>query len=469
MTFAHIFKVACFSFGCATHIFAQKTTTFEVEIAEYAHTPNVKLFGWAGENYFLADSTNFDAAGKARFQRTEGFDEGLYFLVLPDGNNFQLLIANAENGFKLKTHSSNFVWDMEVENSLENTLLYEGMRYQMQLEANYNQIAQQLQNAPPPQYADLRKVQDSLLADRDKQIAILQAAYPRAFYTKFKVAGQNPRLRMIFREDGTLDSAKTMSVYRRDAWDNVDFDDARLLRTPVFINKMKGYLTESTPQIPDSIKVAIDFLVAKSLKNNELYKFVVNYAATLFKPSTSKLMDAEAVYAHTVLNYFTPERLNDMPRADLDAVRQRAKDMEASFLGKIGQNVQARNAKNELKSLYDIKAEAIIVFIYNPDCSHCKEETPKIKALYEAWQSKGLAIFSIAANETNYNRWQDFAKKYGVNWVDVWDPRYESRYYQKYFIDNTPEIYILDKNYRIVAKNLKPEQIEEVLNREIFK
>lgn len=56
-----------------------------------------------------------------------------------------------------------------------------------------------------------------------------------------------------------------------------------------------------------------------------------------------------------------------------------------------------------------------------------------------------------------------FAKKYNVNWIDVIDSRLESKYHLKYYIDITPEVYVLDQDFRIIAKNLKTNQIEGVL------
>jgi hypothetical protein len=77
---------------------------------------------------------------------------------------------------------------------------------------------------------------------------------------------------------------------------------------------------------------------------------------------------------------------------------------------------------------------------------------------------KGLSIFSIASMAER-EKWKNFRQKYGVNWIDVIDPQLESQYNLKYYIDITPEIYLLDKNNIIIAKNLKPEQIAEVLRK----
>ena len=60
-------------------------------------------------------------------------------------------------------------------------------------------------------------------------------------------------------------------------------------------------------------------------------------------------------------------------------------------------------------------------------------------------------------------KWLSFGTKFGIEWTDVIDPTLESKYNEKYYIDITPEIYILDKNKNIIYKNLKANQLEALL------
>ena len=54
------------------------------------------------------------------------------------------------------------------------------------------------------------------------------------------------------------------------------------------------------------------------------------------------------------------------------------------------------------------------------------------------------------------------AKYKTEGFVNVIDPQYESLYYKKYHIDITPELYIMDANNKIIAKDLHPNQIEPI-------
>ncbi len=451
---------------------AQKTTKINFKISGYTEGATVKLLGCFLDQNFLADTAKLAADGTVHFLNTDGFKEGIYYLLTPDKNNFQLFIAGGEDDFTLKTTKDNLVLGMVVEGSTENQLLYDNARYQTALEAKYNSLSQQARTLQPntPQYVELSKQMQGLLAERDAKLIALKQEHPNALFTKFKLAGQNPKIRMAYRADGSLDSIVTMINYRMDWWENVDFSDARLLRTPVYFTKLKRYITEFVPQHQDSLIAASNYLIDKTLVNKEVFNTTASWIAAQYKPGTTKLMDGEAVYAHIVLKYFTDDKVEGISAEDLASTRKRAAEMKPSLLGKIGQDVWGIDKNNQRKNLYSLNnATFKIIFIYNPDCEHCKEEAPKLRTFYDQWKSRGVEIFSLVANAKGRDEWQKFATNYGVNWTDVWDSQLDSRFHEKYFVDITPELYVLDKNNKIIGKNLKPEQLAQFFEDELKK
>ncbi len=469
MNISKVFLLLCFL--PFTILSAQKTTKINFKISGYTEGATVKLLGCLFDQNYLADTAKLAADGSVSFTNVVGFQEGFYYLLTPDKNNFQFFIANGENNFTLKTSKDNLVLGMEVEGSTENQLLYDNARSQAALEAKYNALNQQTRALQPnsPQYAALTKQMQDLLDGRDTQLQTLKKEHPKALFTKFKLAGQNPKVRIVNRPNGSIDSSATMYNYRIDWWNDVDFTDGRLMRTPVFFTKLKRYIQEFTAQHQDSLIIASDYVLDKTLANNELFNAAASWIAGQFKPGTTKLMDGEAVYSHIVLKYFTPERVQGVSKEDLESTRKRAAEMQPSLLGKIGQDVWGIDKDNQRRNLYSLKSTFKIVFIYNPDCEHCQEQTPKLRAFYDKWKARGVEVFSLVANAKNREEWLKFQKNYGVNWTDVYDPALESRFHEKYFVDITPELYVLDKNNIIIGKNLKPEQLPELFESEFAK
>ena len=136
--------------------------------------------------------------------------------------------------------------------------------------------------------------------------------------------------------------------------------------------------------------------------------------------------------------------------------------MSASLLNKVGPDVVSVDPNGQTKSIYGIKKPYIIVFMYDPKCEHCQEETPKLKQFYEEWKNKGVEVFAIVLNAKD-QEWRDFIKKYQIqNWINVHDPTNAS-IYAKYYVDITPEMYVLNKDRKIIGKNLKVEQLKIIL------
>jgi thiol-disulfide isomerase/thioredoxin len=433
---------------------------------------NFRLLGVFADQNFVADTSSMSATGYVHFERKSGapYKPGLYFLVLPDRNNVTVLLTETDQNVTLRTRASDLVGAMEVTGSPENELFFEFQRYQNQLEQQYNMLGQQLRSETNPQKAEMLAAQQSqLLEQRDQRIAELPSKYPNLFFPKFKIAGQNPKLPNFRKPNGNLDTLATAHYFRIHFWDGFDFSDGRLMRTPVFMNKMKRFMKDLTLQKPDSVIISTDFLLQKTLINKELFEFSANWIAIQYKPAKATMMDAERVYMHVVENYFTPERAFWSTAEELKNLREDFPKMRASLLGNLGQNVWGTAENGTRYALHDIKSQLKIVYIYSPDCEHCQEETPKLAAFYNEWRSRGVEIFSIASM-AEVGKWKDFRKKYGVNWAqDVIDPQLESQYHMKYHIDITPEIYLLDKNNIIIAKNLKPEQLAEVCEKALSK
>lgn len=469
MNIVRILSLVCGAFMAFSTLTAQKVHQINFQLTGYTEGSVVKLVGSFADQTFLADTARFGANGQLQFKNVEGFGEGFYYLLLPDDRNCSFFIVNGEDNFTIRSEKSNLTLGMRAEGSLENQLYFENNQYQAALEAQYNALNQQARTAQPAEQAALKAQIQSLLDGREVKIAELRSQYPNALFPKFKQAGQNPKVRFTYRADGSLDSSATMRNYKADWWNGCDFTEGRLVHTPVFFNKLKKYIEEYTPQHPDSINATVDNLLTKTIANKELHKTTIGWLLSKYKPLQTKLMDGEAVYSHLVLRYMTPDIFDDIEAKDIKSTQERAQEMRSSLIGMIGQNVWGKDKNGVKRALYDFNSPIKIVYIYYTDCEHCQQETPKLREVYDQWHKRGVEIFSIGANVKEYQDWLNFEKKYGINWVNVMDPLLESKFNEKYFVDNTPEMYVLDKKFRIIAKNLKPEQLPELFQEQLNK
>jgi peroxiredoxin len=240
-----------------------------------------------------------------------------------------------------------------------------------------------------------------------------------------------------------------------------------MLNTPVIFNKLKRYIVELTPQNPDSIIKVADPLIQRVMPYKEYFKFMVNWIGLNYENGKTKVMDGEAVMVYIIDKYITPENAFWDTPENVNKLRKKVDEMKASLLGRKGPDVRANDINGQSKSIYEMTAPLIVIFMFSPDCEHCQEQAPEIQRLYEKWKTRGVDFYGIAVN-TKEDEWRSFIKKSGFTFTNVYDPTNRA-IYAKYFVDITPELYILDKNRTIIAKNLAASQLELIFERELKK
>jgi len=418
-----------------------------------------------GEQQYLADSSRMDAKGTILFKNPEPYKAGLLYVVLEKGGAFQILI-DKDQTFSMSTNINDLNGAMQVKGNLDNEILYKSLKSETAIQEKVNPLNQQMKavGKSSPQYAALKTQRDQLLAERKKNLQALFQQYPTSFFTSFKKAGQNPEIKDIRYSDGTLNEPAQVYAYRQEFWDNVDFSDERLMRTPVISNKLKRYITELTPQHPDSIISSARYLVDKALPYPTYFQHFANWITLNYDPKKTTIMDPQAVFTYMIQNYFTQERAFWSTPAEIQGLQLRAHEMAASLVGKKGPNVTAKNPQGQDKSIYDMTADYIIVYMYNPDCEHCQEQTPKLVQYYNQWKNKGVDVYAIAI-DTDQQKWTDYIAKTGMTFTNVHDPTNRA-IYATYFVDQTPELYVLNKDRIIIGKNLKVNQIQTIIDRD---
>lgn len=424
------------------------------------------LIGSFADQNYRADSAQIDAAGAFRFQREEPYKPGLYYAFYSNNGAFQVMI-DADQTFSMAANAADVVGSMQVSGSLDNELLYKNLQYEAMMQPRFQAAAQKMQGAAvgSPAYLQAKAEQDELIAQRKAHLREIFDSHPDAFFTKFKTAGQNPDVHDIRKPDGTEDTTAQVYRYRTEFWDNVDFSDERLLSTPVIFNKLKRYMNDLTPQHPDSINKAASFLVDKVLDYPEYFKFFANWIVLQYEPTKTTLMDPEAVFVHMAQNYFTYDRAFWSDSAEIYAIQLRANEMAGSLVGHKAPDVQAQGPDGKTYAISAIKSPYVIVYMFNPDCEHCQEQSPQLVQFYRQWKNQGVEVFGIGV-DTNMEDWKAYLKKTGMDaWPNVFDATNKA-IYGKYYVDITPEIYVLNPERTIIAKNLKVNQIAEVIERD---
>ena len=237
------------------------------------------LGNYFGDKQYIQDSCITDENGKGFFKKNKTLPGGIYLFVLPNKKYFEILL-DKDQQFSFETDTLDFIENTKFKGSDDNTLFYKYLSF----------ITRQQKAVEPlrTKYQDKNTSPDSAAAVY-KRIIKIDEAVKNYKLTYIKEHG-NTMLSQVFKatEDpeipetpklanGQLDSTFAYRYYKKHFFDQVDFSDDRLLRTPIFHSKLDQYLEKLVMQIPDSLNKEADYLVSKARANKEVFKYVVYY------------------------------------------------------------------------------------------------------------------------------------------------------------------------------------------------
>lgn len=417
------------------------------------------LIGFYAEQNVKLDTTQISADGTIRYKNPDGYPQGMYYVKLADQKYLQIILGEDQQ-FTMETTLDDPDGQMKIDGSDENTAFFEAIKFEKPRNPKFSEVAARLKGLTKgtPEYNKVKDEQDALIQERKDFIASLNKKYPNTLFVNFKNAGQNPDLR------DDVPPQEQVFHYRQEFWDNVDFSDRRLLRTQVINNKLKRYFQELTPQSPDSIYMSAERLCDRLYMYPEYYMFITNWVVRNYEPTKCTLMDPEAVFVRMVGKYFTPDKAFWADSIQMLGIRTRAREMSKSLIGDIGPDVTSKDLNGKTHRLFDNDAEYLVVYMFAPSCEHCQEQSPKLVEWHNEWKDKGRDVYAIAL-DTDNQELGDYIKKTGMEFPVVWDSTNRS-IYGKYYVDITPEVYVLNKERKIIGKNLKVFQINTVIDRD---
>lgn len=418
-----------------------------------------KLIGRYVDQTYVVDSTQVDAKGNFTFSKKEGYPMGQYYAVFNNNAVSFVFFLGEDQEFSIIGNADNLNGTLTFDGSKDNSAFLERIKYAGIMNPKFNDINAKLANATEgsPEHKMLSDQQAKNSAEWKGYLNEIYTKYANTLYVKYTKATQNPTL------NTEISREKAAVQYRKEYWDDVDLMDRRLLRTDVIENKLNNYFDKLTPQIHDSIYKSAAILLNRK-QHPEYTKFLTNYIMFKYDPKETTLMDPQYVYVNMVQKHYSKEQAFWMDTMQIYSIQRRAHEMSNSLMGQKGPDVIANDQFGKPQSIYEKTADYIIVYMYAPSCEHCQEQTPKLVSWYNEWKNKGVDVYAIAL-DTDDKEWKDYIAKTGMKFTNVYDSTNKS-IYAKYFVDVTPELYVLNPERKIIGKNLKVNQIEIVINRD---
>ncbi|MCX6331326.1 MAG: DUF5106 domain-containing protein [Bacteroidetes bacterium] len=436
---------------------------------------NVKIY--LGTNYgnsrVLADSTLLNEKSEGVFQSTKKLTPGIYFVVSPKyAILFDLLVDEAQH-FKIVADTLHLT-DVVIVGSKENDVFKEYSKAMNTIGSQLNELETKFKTATNKK--DSTSITDQYNNKKKEMVENRQGVIknqPKSMTAFFLNVMQRPDVPAIPIVNGKADSVYPYYYVKNHFWDDVVFNDDRLLRTPFFEPKLDEYFKNYISREPDSIIEEVQYMLTVAKTGKEIFPFLLFKFTN--KYITPEFMGQDKVFLHIYQNFFAKGDTVLLNEASRRSITDRAYSMMANQLGLAAPQLVLNDIQDKKISLYDMKAPYTFVAFWDPTCSHCKVEIPRVDSFYKAiWSGLKVKVLSVNINFKELTAWKTFIKE---NKLEGWTHAYQTEadlnnevkagkpttIRQLYDVFKTPTFYLLDSGKRIIAKNLSIEQFNDFL------
>lgn len=451
------------------NIFGQYQIT--LNIPQYTSGTAYLTYHW-GKNLNIADSAQV-SQGKVVFKGTQTLPGGIYSVVLPGKRYMQDFLVDKPQKITITIKDTLRIMDMEVVGSPENDLFNKYQKYTSEKGA----ILQRSRR----DYSAAKNKQDSLKYEKEfltHNAELIQyrkdiiSTHPESMMAMLLSAMQDPEVlnrNPITRED----SVANYNHYKQHYWDGISFMDERVLRTPFFIPKFERYYREVIHPAPDSIIADIDYKLLLTRSAPELNRYMLNWLTDEY--INPKYMGQDAIFVHLFNKYHSKGLTPWLNEKQMETITRRAYMQMSNLIGEKAADLKLLDSTGKVRSLYDLKADYTVVVFWDPNCGHCKQEVPRIDSMLQAkWKAKNVKIYGVLSENDSKADWVNFTKKHNLtDWTHVHstDKMEEQErqqnvagFRQLYDVIQSPTLYLLDKDKRIIGKKLSFEQINSLLD-----
>ena len=132
-------------------------------------------------------------------------------------------------------------------------------------------------------------------------------------------------------------------------------------------------------------------------------------------------------------------------------------------VGGIAPDIDLPGPDGQNVKLSSLRGKYVLLDFWASWCGPCLREVPNVKAIYDDYHDKGFEIYGVSLDEEDQrDAWLQKIGEYGMNWVQVSSLKgWECPAAQRYAVTGIPKMFLLDREGRIIAMDLRGEALRE--------
>lgn len=134
-------------------------------------------------------------------------------------------------------------------------------------------------------------------------------------------------------------------------------------------------------------------------------------------------------------------------------------------VGSMAPDFVQNNVEGNPVKLSGLRSKYVLIDFWASWCGPCRKVNPDLVKLYRQFKGPKFEILGVSLDE-DADKWKDAVEKDQLGWLHVSDLKgWKNEVAQQYGIRAIPQNLLLDPSGKVVAKNLKIDEIEEQLTK----
>ena len=241
---------------------------------------------------------------------------------------------------------------------------------------------------------------------------------------------------------------------RKHFWDYTDLNSKSTLINPFFEKNRKIYYEQVLGHDPDTAIKHMNRLFNGQM-DDQIRKVFVSTATYHYE--TSNYMGEDKVFVWLAQTFYNSGFADWMDKDDLAKIKEKSDGLSTELIGNPARDFAFDTKDRGRIKLSEVQSPITILYFWDSTCGHCKKETPRLKKFYEEYKDKGVEVVAITL-ENEFTSWNKYIDQNELTWINGYESNFERpNFLWYYYIPSTPKKLVLDKDKKIIAKNLDVE------------
>ena len=247
-------------------------------------------------------------------------------------------------------------------------------------------------------------------------------------------------------------------------WNNFDFNDTSFIHQPkvtemIFTEYLKILMQATASATASSIRHTLE----QALENPQAFTFFTDLLEKYLYNPNSPLRNEE-IYSIALEYILAAPQVDELKKV---RSRYQLEQLSKNRVGKVAVDFVYTLANGKQGRMHHLKSDYLVLFFNNPDCAACKdiqhafEQSPVMSQMQKTGALKILAIYVDQDTEA----WQQYQTNIPKQWINGYDASYIILGEDLYDLRAIPSLYLLDKDKRVVLRDVQHEHLEQYLSR----